>query len=466
MAGIGLMACALQAAEIHVVEPGTPGVTPAEPYDSWANAATDIVTAVGFAADYDTVLVSNGLYLTTSQITVDKAITLRGLGKPEATIVQRAGPGKHRIFQVDHLQAVVSGLTITNGIIDSSGSGHGGGVFLGQGTLSNCIVSGNVLSSKRWGGGVYCCTGLVVNCRIIGNTVMDEGGYGGGILITNSGVVSNCVIAYNNSAYAGGGVGVYNVAEGRSVIYNCLIYSNEAGSFGGGIYLRDSQAYIDRCHIFGNRMNSGGTPLTGGGGIYAIYEKGGSNSTVRNCLVNNNYSYQSGGGIMLYHAIGDVQNCTIVSNYAAVTSTNFGGGGGGLWFYPTTTGSSVFDNVILWDNDAGLGGTNWHFRSTGGTGYIITNSCVGWGANGVTHYALPPPNRGGGNFGADPMFEDAASANYRLLRHSPCVNTGINRDWMIGARDLDGRVRIMPAGGVVDIGCYEYLYPITIITIR
>ncbi len=462
--GVLLLACAAGwAATIHVVEPGTPGVFPAEPYDSWTNAATNIATAVGYASASDTVLVSNGLYLTTSQITVNKAITLQGLQDPETTIVQRAGPGNHRIFLVDHLQAVLAGFTITNGVIGGAGQ-IGGGVFLGQGALSNCIVSGN-MSSNQYGGGIYCRTGLVVNCRIIGNTTV--GGYGGGILITNSGIVSNCVIAYNTST-SGGGVGVYHVPAGGPAIVDCLVYSNNAGSTGGGIYLRYSQVFVDRCHIFGNRVTGGGNEYGGGGGIYAIASlpAGGYNSTIRNCLLNDNYSYQSGGGILAYFAIGDVQNCTIVSNYAAATAAG-NGGGGGFWIYTDNNGTSVFDNVIIRDNGAGWGGTNWQFRSTAGSGYTITNSCLGWGANGITHYVLPPASRGGGNFGDDPLFADAASANYRLLQHSPCVNTGANRDWMADAADLDGLPRILPAGGVVDIGCYEfYLRPITMITIR
>ncbi len=239
---------------------------------------------------------------------------------------------------------------------------------------------------------------LVVNCRIIGNTTMPAGGYGGGILITNSGIVSNCVIAYNTSS-SGGGVGVYNVAEGGPAIVDCLVYSNIANSLGGGIYLRYSQVNIDRCHVFGNSVIGGSSEIGGGGGIYAIASValGGYNSTVRNCLVNDNYSYQSGGGILAYSAIGDVQNCTIVSNYAAATAAG-NGGGGGFWIYTSTEGTSVFDNVIVWDNGVGWGGTNWHFRSTAGSGYTITNSCVGWGANGITHYVLPPASRGGGKF--------------------------------------------------------------------
>ena len=58
----------------------------------------------------------------------------------------------------------------------------------------------------------------------------------------------------------------------------------------------------------------------------------------------------------------------------------------------------------------------------------------------------------------DPCFVNAAGENYRLQSNSPCINTGTNQSWMIGAMDLDGNPRISPASGIVDMGAYEYLW--------
>ena len=48
---------------------------------------------------------------------------------------------------------------------------------------------------------------------------------------------------------------------------------------------------------------------------------------------------------------------------------------------------------------------------------------------------------------------DAAGGNYRLQSNSPCINTGTNQDWMVGAFDLAGNARIFD--GRVDMGAYE-----------
>jgi hypothetical protein len=52
---------------------------------------------------------------------------------------------------------------------------------------------------------------------------------------------------------------------------------------------------------------------------------------------------------------------------------------------------------------------------------------------------------------------DFAGGNYRLLITSPCINAGINQDWMVAATDLDGNPRI--SWGTVDMGAYEFLLP-------
>ena len=58
-----------------------------------------------------------------------------------------------------------------------------------------------------------------------------------------------------------------------------------------------------------------------------------------------------------------------------------------------------------------------------------------------------------GNLSADPQFRNAANGDYRLRRTSPGINAGTTRDWMDGAVDLNGEVRILY--GKPDLGCCE-----------
>ena len=52
-----------------------------------------------------------------------------------------------------------------------------------------------------------------------------------------------------------------------------------------------------------------------------------------------------------------------------------------------------------------------------------------------------------------PGFVDAAGHNYRLMSGSPCLNAGLNEDWMAASKDLAGSARLR--GKTVDVGAYE-----------
>ena len=127
-----------------------------------------------------------------------------------------------------------------------------------------------------------------------------------------------------------------------------------------------------------------------------------------------------GDGIYVASGSARLENCTVANN------TNQGINRAG--------GMVTVTNSIIWGNGVDVTGT-------------VT---LGWSdsGNGVT----PGVN---GCLSADPLFEGAATNNYRLRKESPCLNAGINLAWMIGALDLDGDPRIK--NGLVDMGAYECL---------
>ena len=62
-----------------------------------------------------------------------------------------------------------------------------------------------------------------------------------------------------------------------------------------------------------------------------------------------------------------------------------------------------------------------------------------------------------GNITNSPRFMDFAGQNFRLTADSPAVNSGLNQNWMDGAKDLDGHSRMDRFFGRVDMGCFEHL---------
>lgn len=223
--------------------------------NGWPDALATISNAVSKASAGDVVLVSNGLYSITALITVSKGITVRSLSGASKTIVKRGGASSHGIFSVSDVNAVIDGVTMTNG------SATGGGLTISAGSVSNCVIGGN---SGRWAGGVDMTgTGSPVlrNC-IITNTASGAGGAGdgGGIRLGGTAgtpLVRECVIANNRSGASVGG----GVTASRGTLRNCIVMGN-SGTGGAGVYINNALCTVESCTITRNISASTGGGLT------------------------------------------------------------------------------------------------------------------------------------------------------------------------------------------------------------
>jgi len=115
---------------------------------------------------------------------------------------------------------------------------------------------------------------------------------------------------------------------------------------------------IRHCDISGN---SAGTYGGMGGGIYAT----GSNITVNNCTINDNYA-DHGGGIGFYGSHGTLSDCVISGD-----STNASGGG---IYIQSTSGDFTFTNTTISHCHAGQEGGAGIFVHTAGT--ITMEGCT------------------------------------------------------------------------------------------
>lgn len=113
---------------------------------------------------------------------------------------------------------------------------------------------------------------------------------------------------------------------------------------------------------------------------------------------------------------------------------------------------------------------------------MLSLMCLPLASSAITYYVSPSGNdendgkslenaftTGNGCLAADPKFVDPANGNFRLQPNSPCVNAGLNADWMT-SNAIDPvtgkRVKVLDLAGVprlygsnVDIGCYEVWFP-------
>jgi hypothetical protein len=232
------------------------------------------------------------------------------------------------------------------------------------------------------------------------------------------------------------GGAIYCIAS-SPVILNCEFRNNYA-DYGSAIQLwNQSHAEIANCQFIENHRDE-----VGGCVVYA-YNK--CHASVSNCTFARNegcalkvdmFSEVTAFGCLAYansradaavyvgNSSLSLINCTIADNQCSRSALS-------TWF----SRAAIVRNCILWNVDANgseIGGSNT---------VTVINSCVRGGHAGVSVITN------------NPLFV-AQGRDYRLIPASPCINAGTNQPWMAGAKDLDGRPRIID--GNVDAGAYEY----------
>ncbi len=285
---------------------------------------------------------------------------------------------------------VLSGLTIRNGSADYGGGVSGNGTHA---TIFNSVITGNVAT---FGGGLYNCDGMIHNNVITSNSTgsMPEGG-GGGLLACN-GTIQNNTITGNRSV---------GLLDCDGTIQNNTIADN----FNGGLWGCGG--------IIKNNTISGNTALWAGGGL------SGCHGIIQNNFIIGNW------GPGLHYCHGIIRNNTIAGN------SGWGGRG--------CHGAIV--NCILWGNMAPEGGQLYESSEP-------SYSCIeGWTGGGEANISEDPQFVDRDGHDDDP--QTYGDNDYRLLRTSPCIDSGVNEDWMWEAVDLDGNPRILH--GTVDMGAYE-----------
>ncbi len=443
---------------------------PVTPYTNWITAATNIQDAVGAAQAGEFVVAGAGTYTNggtviygqeTNRVVLTNGITLLGVYGTQSTII--VGGTQTRCVYVGS-NSVVSGFTITNGHVRTSGGPNltneesGGGIWCEAGGAAvNCLVISNFANvpgtySGGYGGGVY--GGAISNCTLTGNIAGSGGGAGG------AGALWNCTLANN---LAGGGGGAYRVA-----LYNCTLSNNAAmyngftGSGGGAC-----QCLAYNCIITGNSDNN----LRQGGGAFqgtnfnctitgnaANYGGGTYQSTNFNCVISGNAAAIYGGGAYQ----GLLYNCLLTGNIATNSYSGYGLGAGAY--------SATLVNCTVAGNTATGGGGGIY----GGIAFnsIISFNSAPTGPNWTNYPAMyycctiPLDPNGTGNITNDPAFVDAAGGDFQLKCGSPCIDAG-STNWyspigIISAptNDIRGVARPLDGNGdgiaQFDMGAYEY----------
>ena len=238
----------------------------AKPWNTWANAATDINEIVPYLTDHSLVLIKPGSYPVNGQIYLQSIVTIRGVaadGESAPTMADRpslvkSGSGAFRCFRLGNSGLRVEHLKIKN---FNGGGGTGGAVLVEAGTLADCTISGAQAGGNTPGGGVSVVGGnaKMLRCSIddCQTTTSSVGYHGGGVYLEN-GRIENCLIRGCKSNGTGGA----HIKSGTFI--NCIVTNCSAvvqngslnSSYTGGVCADGGT--VANCAIYGNKNGVGG----------------------------------------------------------------------------------------------------------------------------------------------------------------------------------------------------------------
>ncbi len=489
------------------------------------NAATITVTntndsgsgslrqAIANAASGDTIVFASNLTggtitLTSGQLTINKRLTISGLGASALTV---RGNRAYRVFNLGTSAVVtISGLTIADGYIKNA---RGGGIYNGGSlTLEDCVISRNqidgaLLGLFSWGGGgIYNAGTLTVTRSTIsdnsdkavsgggggiftdgtlilqdsivrGNKVHTSslfGQYGGGGIcnrgtatVTRSTIISNTATGYSS----GGGGGIYN--NGRLTLAYSAVQTNTAladargsyGGFGGGIMNWQGGALVVQ-----HSTLAGNSADRDGGGIENIGTLTVTQSTVSgNAAKGKRPSTGSGqvglGGAGIDNSTGmlTLENSTISGN----RSNQYGGG------LVNDEGTMRITFSTVSNNSAStIGGGIYITGSVTDTIMYLTNTiiansagqdCVNAGGAVTNTYTLIQDNTCSPNLSGDPQLgplqnNGGDTETHALLPVSPAIDQGSCGGIATDQRGYPRPVDIQGSPNAVDgcdIGAFE-----------
>jgi predicted GH43/DUF377 family glycosyl hydrolase len=315
-------------------------------------------------------------------------------------------------------EAVLDGLTITNGSAE-----YGGGIHLVGSTfpsIRNCTVTGNIARSS--GGGMDIATGA----PLIENTVVSSNasvaGWAGGIYVGHaSPIISDSLITNNVAAIVGGGLVIRS--DSQSTLIATTIVNNTA-SQGGGIFIDTDSAL----HIYNSRID--GNTASQEAGLRVRYSTLAMTNTF---VLDNRATAGEAGAMSFWRSSGRLVNVTIAGNSATE-------GPGGIAFDTDCPN----DSLVILNSILAFNGTD-------------DINCSGGNCD-ITYSDVQEGLAGSGNISVDPKFVHRATGNYHLGMDSPAIDAGTGAG--APTADFEGDPRPPDA---VDMGADEFVGDVIVI---
>ena len=225
------------------------------PNAGFATGYTTVAAGLAAAQAGDTVRVKAAQYRLDDAVNLAKAVRIEGEDR-DSTILYKSGTTivSYRLVTFNHADAVLSGVTISNGYANITAGGvyfdanggtlencrvqqcrdnkgsSGPAIYVNSdnGLITRCILEDNFGDNFSYphGTGVYLAKGVIENSLVRRNYTTRGNNDGAGINLGGTSVARNCTVVRNTSSRYGGGIACGTTATA----VNCAIYDNAAAN--------------------------------------------------------------------------------------------------------------------------------------------------------------------------------------------------------------------------------------------
>lgn len=237
---------------------------------------TDYAAITAAVAQGGTVELGEGTFYVNQQIELTSAVTLKGAGRDVTIIKQTSKSGNtQRIVYLNHAEAVLEGVTVSDGYVyNSPNDGAGVCIDANGGTVLDCRIT-NCESSMNTYGALALKGAAAVAKRTIIDGNFNKNGYGGcpGVSM-GKGILENCLVTGNyitsctSRAFpVAGGVCILRslASTTGTIMRNCTITDNTGRDVGGFCAydgFGDGAFTAENCIISGNKVVSNSAKAT------------------------------------------------------------------------------------------------------------------------------------------------------------------------------------------------------------
>lgn len=249
------------------------------------NPSQSLQEAINAANPGATLELCPGQWNLPGKVTIAKNLTLVGAGAGQ-TILR--GSGDDRALEIAGI-VNLRALSVTNGNAVRAQARNGGGIYSdGLLTMFDCAVHDNAAADH--GGGIFVGMGSITLIRTI--VAQNSAQRGGGIFSPMAPVFLQSSQVVENTAVEGGGLhnggpllGAINGSPGSMTLdAETVVRGNVAQQQGGGIFIDQGRITLNGSRVTQNRANEGGGAFIKAEGTLAL-ESGASvtNNTPTNC---------------------------------------------------------------------------------------------------------------------------------------------------------------------------------------